>query len=192
LSAAEGAARPAIFLDRDGTIIEDVDYPRCLEDVRLIPGSAEALRDLQQAGFLLIVLTNQSGIARGLLDENRLAELHAHLQELLSKVGSHIDAFYHCPHHPSEGAPPYRADCDCRKPKPGLLRRALAEWSIDLARSYVLGDSPRDLEIARGLPCRRILVRTGKGAAFELAGELGGADRVCDDLAAAVSVIRER
>ncbi|MEQ8763329.1 MAG: D-glycero-beta-D-manno-heptose 1,7-bisphosphate 7-phosphatase [Planctomycetota bacterium] len=175
---------PAVFLDRDGTLIEDVHFPRRVDDLHILAGVPEALRSLRDAGYRLIVLTNQSGIARGYLTERTLQEMHAHLLERLGAQGASLDAFYYCPHHPTEGSPPYRTECECRKPAPGLMRRAESDWNIDLSRSFVVGDTLRDLKIAGDTGCQRILVRTGKGeeSERELEAEPGLADHVCDGL----------
>lgn len=174
--------RPAVFLDRDGTINVEVDYLRDPGDVQLLPGAAAAIARLGAAGFACVVVTNQSGIARGLLDEARLAEVHARLEELLADEGARLDATYHCPHHPNFGnAPP----CDCRKPLPGMLRRAAEELGLDLSRSYIIGDSPRDLEAGAALDVPGYLVESGKPV------DLAARDRysVVPDLSAAVDAL---
>jgi len=155
-------ARQAVFLDRDGTINEEVDYLSDPEQLVLLPGAAAAIRRWNEAGYLVVVVTNQSGIARGLLDEARLREIHDRLREMLRVEGAELDAFYHCPHHPDLGEPPLRARCDCRKPAPGMLLRAAEELGIDLARSWIVGDSLRDLEAGAAAGVRGILVETGK------------------------------
>ncbi len=187
-------AEPAVFLDRDGTLIEDIHFPRRVEDVHVLAGVPEALRLLREAGYRLIVLTNQSGIARGYLTEKILHAMHEHLQDRLRENGAELDAFYYCPHHPTEGSPPYRTSCSCRKPAPGMLERAQAEHDLDLSRSYVIGDTLRDLEVAGDTGCCRILVRTGKGAESErqVAKDPQAVDRICDDLLAAAHHILEQ
>jgi len=135
-----------VLLDRDGTILEDPGFLCAPEQVRLLPGAGEALRDLSRAGFRLAVVTNQSGIARGLLDEETLGRIHARLEARLREEGVELGGIYACPHHPEEGLPPYRTECECRKPRPGLLLRALAELDLDPALSFSVGDAPRDLE----------------------------------------------
>lgn len=154
-----GAGRPAVFLDRDGTINAEVDFLRDPADLALLPGAAEAIARLAAAGFACVVITNQSGIARGYLDEATLAEIHARLRTLLAAEGAQLDGIYHCPHHPEidSGAP-----CDCRKPLPGMLRLAAEEHDLDLSRSFVIGDSPRDLEAGLALGVPGFLVETGK------------------------------
>jgi len=156
-------SRAAIFLDRDGTICEEVGYVNHLSRSRLLPGSLEAIRLINQAGLLAVVTTNQSGVARGYFSEDLVEAVHAQLLSAVSSGGARLDAIYYCPHHPSEGSPPWRAACDCRKPKPGMILRAAREHGIDLAGSYVVGDSVVDIEAgaAAGLP--GVLVLTGYG-----------------------------
>jgi len=156
-------SRAAIFLDRDGTICEEVGYVNHLSRSRLLPGSLEAIGLINQAGLLAVVTTNQSGVARGYFSEDLVEAVHAQLLSAVSSGGARLDAIYYCPHHPSEGSPPWRAACDCRKPKPGMILRAAREHGIDLAGSYVVGDSVVDIEAgaAAGLP--GVLVLTGYG-----------------------------
>jgi len=163
--------RPAVFLDRDGTINREVDYLSRVEDFELLPGAGDALRALQDAGFLLIVVTNQSGIARGMLDEARLEEIHAELARQLDAFGVVLDHVGHCPHHPDCGE---RVECDCRKPRPGLLLEATRALDVDLTESYCVGDSLRDLTAGEALGVRGILVATGKGADQERAASRDG------------------
>ncbi len=155
--------REAVFLDRDGTLIEEVHYLSAPEQVRLIPGAAEAVRRLNAAGVLVVVVTNQAGVAREYFPESRVAEVHAHLSALLAERGAHIDAYYYCPHHPTEGIGAYRVACECRKPKPGLLLTAACELDIDLSRSWMIGDKPCDAEAGTAAGCRAVPVRTGYG-----------------------------
>ena len=182
--------RPAVFLDRDGTLIEEVNYLRRVEDLHLLPGVAEALRSLRAAGFVLVLVTNQAGIARGLLSEETLALLHAELEARLAGQGAWLDGIYYCPHHPEHGPPEYRQDCDCRKPATGLLEQARDDLDLDLAGSWAVGDKVSDLEGALGLGCRAILVRTGYGREHErlLEGTARGA-QVVDGLAEAARLI---
>lgn len=155
--------RPAVFLDRDGTLNEERDYLHRIEDFAFIPGAAEAVRRLKAAGFLVIVATNQSGVARGYFPLDAVARLHDHLQAELRRVGAEIDAFYICPHHPLEGAGGYRVDCDCRKGAPGMLLQAARDHDVDLGRSYMVGDKLADIEAGRAAGCTAMLVRTGYG-----------------------------
>ncbi len=178
--------RPAVFLDRDGTINREVDYLARPEDLELLPGAGRALADLASAGFLLCVVTNQSGIARGKFDEAMLARIHGRLREELTQEGVTLDWIGHCPHHPDQGTGAYRARCSCRKPSPGMYLEAHARLSIDLERSWCVGDALRDLEAGRRVFVRGLLVRTGKGAEQErIARERGLDVEVVDDLAAA-------
>lgn len=154
----------AVFLDRDGTLIENVPYLSDPSAVRLSASGAEALRRLRSLGFLLVVVTNQSGIARGVFDENVLPEIHGRVAELLSLEGASVDAFYHCPHGPAEEGFP---GCQCRKPAPGMGLRASEELGIDLGRSWMIGDAPCDYEFAVNCGCRFVLVRTGRGKETE-------------------------
>jgi D-glycero-D-manno-heptose 1,7-bisphosphate phosphatase len=159
----QGTARPAVFLDRDGTINEEREYLHRIEDFAFISGVPESIRRLKDTGFLVIVVTNQSGVARGYYDEEVVVALHDHIQQLLAEYGTRIDAFYHCPHHPTEGAGDYRIDCDCRKGSPGMLLQAASEHDIDLARSFMIGDKLADIEAGNAAGCTPILVRTGYG-----------------------------
>jgi D-glycero-D-manno-heptose 1,7-bisphosphate phosphatase len=159
--------RPAVFLDRDGTIIREADYLRRPEQVRLLPHVADALRRLQDAGFALVLVTNQSGIARGLLTEADLAGVHDLLRARLARRGVHLDAIYYCPHHPEATNLRYRRACTCRKPAPGMLLQAAEHLDLDLTRSFAVGDSERDLVAGRAAGCRSVLVRTGYGRRTE-------------------------
>lgn len=189
MSAA--APRPAVFLDRDGTVIVEVDYLADPERVELVPGSGPALRRLMEAGYALVLVTNQSGIARGRLDEDILAAIHARLDELLAPHGVRFDGVYYCPHHPEHGGERYAKDCDCRKPRPGMLLQAARELDLDLGRSCMVGDAARDLEAGWAVGARGFLVRTGKGARqIEAATERApgpGWLQVVDDLPAAAA-----
>lgn len=178
----------AVFLDRDGTINEEVGYLDRIDKLRLIPGAAEAIRLLNAAGLKVVVVTNQSGVARGLFTEAFVVEVHRTLAERLERQGARIDRFDYCPHHPTEGSARYRRACPCRKPEPGMLLKAAAALAIDLGRSYVVGDTPRDLETARRVGARGILVRTGYGAEHLETVSAGGTDaaHIADDLLAAV------
>lgn len=171
------AARPAAFLDRDGTIIEERHYLADPDGVHLVPGAAEAMRVLAQAGYALVVVTNQSGIARGLYTAADFAAVQARLEEILAGVGVRFDAVRHCPHHPDVTGP-----CDCRKPGTGMYRSAAAELGLDLASSVYAGDRVKDVLPALELGGRGFLVRTGYGAE-EQDGVPEGIT-VVDDLAA--------
>lgn len=150
----------AVFLDRDGTLNRERGFVTDVGELEVLPGVPQALGLLRRAGFRCIVLTNQSGIARGLYDEARLARVHEALQ---ARVGHALDAILHCPHHPLAAGHPYGTECACRKPAPGLLHEAVRLYpALDLARSFLVGDSARDLLPAAGTPLRTILVRSGK------------------------------
>ncbi|MGH9868842.1 MAG: D-glycero-alpha-D-manno-heptose-1,7-bisphosphate 7-phosphatase [Candidatus Polarisedimenticolia bacterium] len=155
--------RRAVFMDRDGTVSAEVGYVTAVDQFRLLPRSAAAIRRLNEAGLLAIVVTNQSGLARGLFDEALMNEVHALLRCQLEQAGARLDGLYVCPHHPSLGEPPWRQECDCRKPKPGLLTVAAGEHDVALASSYVIGDSARDMEAARRAGAMPVLVLTGHG-----------------------------
>jgi D-glycero-D-manno-heptose 1,7-bisphosphate phosphatase len=156
-------SRPAVFLDRDGTLTDEVGYVNHPSRLRLLPRSAEAIRRLNAAGVPAVVVTNQAGIARGYFSQDVLDAVSATLVAQLAEAGARLDGVYVCPHHPTEGAPPYRARCECRKPKPGLLRRAAAELGLDLARSTMIGDKPSDLVPGREVGAATVLVLTGYG-----------------------------
>ena len=156
--------RGAVFLDRDGTIIEEVNYLSRLDQLRLLDGAGPAIARLNRLKLPVIVVSNQSGIARGYFDEEFVRRSHRRLQELLRPYGARIDDFFFCPHHPDHGQPPYRRVCDCRKPAPGLLQAAAARHGLDLEKSFVVGDKACDLELAARVGARGILVLTGYGA----------------------------
>lgn len=185
-----GVATAAVFIDRDGTITEEVGYVNHPRRLRLLPRAAEAIRRLNRVGLPAVLVTNQSGIARGYFDEPMLRRVNGALEA----AGASLRACYVCPHHPREGAPPFRHDCDCRKPKPGLLLRAAADLGVDLERSWMIGDKPSDIEAGHAAGTRTVLVLTGYGlgeweyrrAVFPVAP-----DHVAEDLLAAVDVILE-
>ncbi|MBI1761054.1 MAG: HAD family hydrolase [Acidobacteria bacterium] len=161
--------RRAIFLDRDGTLNEEMGYLRSLADLRFCAGAVEAVRLINEADWLALVLTNQSGVARGLFPESFIGEAHAEMQRRLQPAGARLDAFYVCPHLPfehvevSEALRQYRIECDCRKPKPGLIKQAAADFGIDVARSFVIGDRYRDVEMGHSAGAQGVLVLTGYG-----------------------------
>jgi len=146
----------AVFLDRDGTVNEEVHYLSDSKDLKLLPRVAEAIKMFNDAEYKVIIITNQSAIAKGFLTIEKLNEIHEKLLTLLNKKGAKIDAIYYCPHHPNEG-------CMCRKPKPGLLLKASKEHNIDLNRSYMVGDKLTDIEAGKRAGCKTILVKTGYG-----------------------------
>lgn len=160
----EEKGQAAVFFDRDGTINEEVGYLDRPERLRLIPGAAEAIRLINASGMRAVVVTNQSGIARGLFSEVDVGAVHARLRELLLREGGYLDGIYFCPHHPTEGRAPYLRHCDCRKPAPGLLLKAVSELNLAPHRSYMVGDTLKDMEAGERVGARGILVRTGYGA----------------------------
>lgn len=153
----------AVFLDRDGTINEEVGYLSRLEDLKVYDNAAEAIRLMKEKGFLAIVITNQSGVARGFFGEDFIIAVHNEINERLKARGTSLDALYYCPHHPRHGNEIYRKECSCRKPEPGLLIRAAEDLDIDLKRSYMIGDMPRDMDIARRVGAKGVMVKTGYG-----------------------------
>jgi len=154
----------AVFLDRDGTINVEVEYLSRVEDFQFIPGAPLALKRLKDAGFLLIVVTNQSGIGRGYYDENALKAVHDHMHAELAAFGAGVDACYFCPHHPKHASGEYLKECDCRKPLPGMLLQAARELDIDLAASFMIGDKLADIEAGLKAGCTPLLVLTGYGS----------------------------
>jgi len=159
------AMRRAVFLDRDGTVNEEREYLYRVEDFVFVPGAPAAIRRLNEAGWLVVVVTNQSGVARGYYAEGDVERLHRHVSQQLAAAGAHVDAFYFCPHHPLEGVGVYRRECDCRKGRPGMLLRAAAEHGIDLSSSYMVGDKVADVEAGEAAGCTPLLVLSGYGVA---------------------------
>lgn len=189
------AARAAVFLDRDGTLLDEGGYLADPAGLRLLPGAASALRRLNDAGLPVVLVTNQSGVARGLFSENDLARVHAALARSLAREGAHLDGIHYCPHLPPEAGEephgPYVQVCDCRKPAPGLYREAARTHGLALERSWAIGDSLRDLEGAQraGIP-NRVLVATGKGTAERARGAPAGlVVHQAPDLAGAVALV---
>lgn len=184
----------AVFLDRDGTLVADAHYASRPEQIRLLPGAGAAVAALNRAGFLVVVLTNQSGVARGYFSEKNLEAMHAKLSSDLALHGARLDAVHYCPHHPDGKPGPLAVACDCRKPAPGMLFRAIRELRIDPSRSYVVGDAVRDLFPGTGLPLCRLLVLTGRGRESLEETRRGSLqpDHVAQDLAAAAAWILSR
>lgn len=160
--APENSQR-AIFIDRDGTINEDIGYVSKPDDLIIYPWAAEAIRLINKSSFKTIVITNQSGVARGMYTEEILSAIHNRMIEELARQGARVDAIYYCPHHPRIGDKLYRQLCDCRKPRPGMLRAAAREHAIELAASYVIGDKASDVNLATNAGARGVLVMTGYG-----------------------------
>jgi D-glycero-D-manno-heptose 1,7-bisphosphate phosphatase len=182
--------KKAVFLDRDGTLNVDVGYLHQLEDLELFPWTGDALRLLQRAGYALIVVTNQSGIARGMIKPGFVEICHAEMRRRLQSAGTDLDGLYYCQHHPGGSVPELSVECRCRKPAPGMVEEAVRDHGIDAARSWVIGDKWLDVQLGQAVGARSILVRTGWGAEQERERPAGQhVDAVCDNLIHAVSVI---
>jgi D-glycero-D-manno-heptose 1,7-bisphosphate phosphatase len=173
----------AIFLDRDGTINREIEYLARPKQLELLPGAAEGMRRLQEAGYRLVIVTNQAGVARGYFSEADVRAVHERLREILRAQGVEIDAIYYCPHHP-EGQGAYRQACSCRKPGTGMHLQAAQDLNLDLAQCVVIGDKVTDLLPGIELGCRTVLVRTGYGQSLLDEGALDNVpvDHVADDL----------
>lgn len=178
---------PAVFLDRDGTLVDDPGFQRDPAGVRLLPGAASAVARLNAAGLRVVVVTNQSGIAQGFIRPEEYAAVERRIAELFREAGARIDATYHCPHHPSIGGP-----CECRKPGTLLYRQAAFDLDLDLEASWGVGDRLSDLEPARALGGRAILVRTGTGADHAAAATEAGYPVVENVGAAVARILSER
>lgn len=155
--------RRAVFIDRDGTLSEEVGYINHPSRFLLFPYAAGAVKLLNDHEWLAVIITNQAGVARGYFDEAMIQTVHDNLKRDLQSVGARIDGIYYCAHHPSVGEPPYRQDCDCRKPKPGLIKRAATDLNIDVQQSWMIGDRYSDIELARNAGVRSALVLSGYG-----------------------------
>ena len=185
--------RRAVFLDRDGTLIEESGYLDRLERLVFFPFSVDAVRVLNQAGFVVVIVTNQAGIARGIVKEAFVGEAHRHIAARLEAGGATIDGFYYCPHYPTGVVEKYRMACDCRKPQPGLLLKAGKDLDLDLARSFVVGDRWHDLAAGQAVGARGVLVRTGLGHKAETAPEAGTVpDAIVDNLMDAAAWILQQ
>jgi D-glycero-D-manno-heptose 1,7-bisphosphate phosphatase len=161
--------RSAVFFDRDGTLIADAGYLNHPSQIKLFSQTAEALKSLRKAGFYLFVVTNQSGVARGYFSEAQVKNVHQNLRRMLKVKGAKIDAFFYCPHHPQGKVKSFSKKCDCRKPSPGMVKQALKRYSIDLKKSYVVGDKLDDILLAKNAKVAAgLLVRTGNGRKSEL------------------------
>ena len=185
--------RPAVFLDRDGTMVRDDGYLSRLEDLHWFPYTVDAVRLLNRAGFLVFVTTNQGGVGLGYYAEAFVRRTHEVMAAYIAAGGGRVDGWYYCPHHPRATIDALRVNCDCRKPGPGMVRQAQQQFPIDPARSFVVGDKAGDLGLARSVGARGVLVRTGYGE-VELA-RMGGAAlaaRVSTDLMEATSWILEQ
>jgi D-glycero-D-manno-heptose 1,7-bisphosphate phosphatase len=185
----------AIFLDRDGTVSEEVGYINHLSRFRLFPWTAPAIKRINDAGLKAILITNQAGVARGYFTEDLIVRVHEHLCAELSLAEACLDGVYYCPHHPKEGVPPYRALCDCRKPKPGLLERAAREHEIDLNRSFMVGDRYSDMALARSVGAKAVMVLTGYGRGeyeYQRSSWTDTPDHITENLLTAVDWILDR
>ncbi len=172
-----------LFLDRDGTLNTEVDFLSRPEELQLIPHAAQAIREANEFGVRVFIITNQSGIARGLFTEVDLAAVHKRLRLLLARQGGRVDAIYYCPHHPEYGTARYRKMCSCRKPKTGMLRRAAKEFGIRLNESFVIGDRCVDMQAGKAAGCSTALVLTGYGSVErEDCLQNGNVDYVARDL----------
>ena len=183
------AGRPAAFIDRDGCLTEEVGYVNHASRIRLLPRTAEAVRRLNAAGMPAVMVTNQAGIARGYFSADVLRAANEAVERQLAEGHARLDGLYVCTHHPTEGAPPYRAECDCRKPRPGLLLRAARELDLDLAASVMIGDRISDVAVGQSVGAAGVLVLTGYGLGEWEHQRQGWAlkpDHVADDLLDAV------
>ncbi len=180
---SQGTGNRAVFLDRDGTIMEDSNYVGDVERVLVIPGAVAALRQLQEAGFKLFIITNQSGVGRGYFSREAVESIHGHLDEHFGRGGVRFDRYYVCPHHPED-------NCDCRKPKPKFLLDAAREYGLDLSRCFMVGDRASDIQAGLNAGARTILVLTGAGRET-LAKQEVKPDHVAEDIGAAAAWILE-
>jgi D-glycero-D-manno-heptose 1,7-bisphosphate phosphatase len=186
--------RPAVFLDRDGTMVHDAHFLRRREDLVWYPYTVDAVRLLNRAGFAVCVTTNQGGIGLGLFTEAFVLSIHEEMTRTLTAGGAHVDGWFFCPHHPEAITEEYRRDCECRKPRPGLVNRAQTLLDLDLSRSFVVGDKLADAGLAVNAGVRGVLVRTGEGdeVARRHHGAVPGAEHIAEDLMAATSwILRE-
>ncbi len=177
------SGKKACFLDRDGVINEEVNYLYEPEKVAIIPGVSEAIKILKRHGFLIIVVTNQAGVARGYYKEKDIHAVHTRIEQILDADGAGVDAFYYCPHHPE-----FDAECECRKPSPGMLLKAAGQYDIDLSQSFMVGDRIKDIEAARNAGCAAAyLVKTGHGSKEIENNDVSGIS-VAEDLLDAVKI----
>ena len=182
-------AKAAVFFDRDGTLIEDPGYLNHPDQVQILEGAPEVLKELKLLDYLAVVVTNQSGVARGIVSEEMLGRIHERLAELLARKDASLDGIYYCPYHPEGVIPKYRQDSDWRKPAPGMLLAAAEEMDIDLTRSWMIGDSQRDIEAGRRAGCRTILLSPHAADASET--ETDGPDYVAVNIREAANMIKK-
>ncbi len=186
--------KPAVFIDRDGTLSEEIGYVNHADRFKLLPASGKAIRKLNEAGVPAVIVTNQAGVARGYFPEERIRQVHERMAALLAEEGAILDGIYYCPHHADVGEPPYRKDCNCRKPRTGMIEQAARELDLDMSASYVVGDKFSDIELARRVGCKGIFVLTGYGLGlWEYDRDKAGTepDLVTHDLLEAVEWILE-
>jgi D-glycero-D-manno-heptose 1,7-bisphosphate phosphatase len=186
--------RPAVFLDRDGTMIREVQFLRRFDDLTWFPSTIDAIRLLNRAGFVVCVTTNQSGVGRGYYTEEDVRLIHERMTLDLEAAGARVDAWFYCPHHPEATVAPLRLVCECRKPRPGMVERAADRFALDLSRSFVIGDRITDVGLAEGVGARGVLVRTGYGenTIQENGGTAPGAALVATNLIEATAwILRE-
>ncbi len=175
----------AVFLDRDGTIITGAPYICSPDEIVLLPHSARAIRFFKEEGFKVVIATNQSGVARGYFTEDRLKEIHERLLEMLSREGASVDAIYYCPHLPEGVVAEYSIECQCRKPRTGMLLQAAREHGIDLRKSFMIGDTPGDILTGRAAGCKTVLVKTHE----EIVETSVGADLIVKDVWKAAQIL---
>jgi len=180
----------AVFLDRDGTIVVEKGYITVAGAIELIPGAADAIVRLRAGGWKVYVATNQGCVGKGMITEEELGEINFRMVSMLGAEGAELDGIYVCPHHPEGTVPDFAIECDCRKPRPGMLERAASENGLDLTQCVMIGDTMRDLGAARAAGARAILVLTGHGS--DTVTQEHGAEHVAADLAAAVDWLLSR
>ena len=191
-ASASAPQRRPVFLDRDGTMSEEVGYVNHIDRLRLFPWTAPAVRKLNEAGLAVVVVTNQSGVGQGYFPEELVREVHERIRKELASEGARVDAFYYCPHHPNARLAAYRQACRCRKPDTGMIEQAAADLGLDLRSAYVVGDSTRDIEMGFRAGARTVLVLTGYGKGnyeYHRAGWLRPPDLVVENLREAVKKI---
>ncbi len=186
------ALKPAVFLDRDGTIIEEVNYLKDKNDLKLIQGAAKALKKLNKLNFLTVLVTNQSGVARGYFDEDNVSVINNELKNILNKKNANLDAIYYCAHHPNGTVEKYAKQCNCRKPATGMIDNAIKDFeNIDIKNSYVIGDKFIDVELAHNAGCKGILVKTGHGIEEIKKNKGKAVDYIAQDITDAVNWIEK-
>lgn len=180
--------KKAVFIDKDGTLIPDIPYNTDPERITLLPESVEGLRQLKMEGYLLIIVSNQAGVARGFFKEEALLGVERKVRELLTAESIALDGFYYCPHHPEGSVEQYRVRCECRKPRPGLILRAAGDFNIDLHSSWMIGDILNDVEAGKRAGCRTILIDNGNETEW-LPGEFRSPDYLLKNINEAAMII---